>query len=281
MRVLAVDVFRACAWLTLLTTLFVTLERLFSLQPRRLFRPQFPMDVGYFFLSSLLPSALLSAPLAVVAFAAHGVMPADLEAAVAAAPAPLRVAAAFVIGQTGFYWGHRLSHEIPLLWRFHAVHHSAEHIDWLVNTRAHPIDLVFTHLCGLVPLYMAGLAGPAGVGGTAMPALVVVAGTAWGFFIHANLRWRFGWLEWLVATPAFHHWHHTLDGHVNKNYAAMLPWLDRIFGTFHLPARQWPARYGTDTPVGDTLGEQLVRPLLPAAPPREPVQLGHPADHAR
>ncbi len=264
MWLLAVDVLRACVWLTLLTAVFVTLERLFSLRPNRVFRPQFLVDVGYFFLSSLLPSALLGAPLAVVALVAHGIVPGELQAAVAAAPVWLRVAAAFVIGQTGFYWGHRLSHEIPLLWRFHAVHHSAEHIDWLVNTRAHPIDLAFTHLCGLVPLYVVGLAGPAGASGTAMPALVVVAGTAWGFFIHANLRWRFGWLEWLVATPAFHHWHHTLDGHINKNYAAMLPWLDRIFGTFHLPARQWPARYGTDTPVGATLGEQLVRPLLPA-----------------
>lgn len=265
MWLLLVDVLRLCVWLMLLTTVFVTLERMFSLRPRRVFRPQFWVDVGYFFVSGLLSSALLSAPLAVVAWTAHRVVPADLHAAVAAAPLWLRIAATFVIGETGFYWGHRLSHEVPLLWRFHAVHHSAEHMDWLVNTRAHPVDLVFGRLCGLVPLYMAGLAGPVGASGTAVPALVIVTGTAWGFLVHANLRWRFGWLEWLIATPAFHHWHHTLDGHINKNYAAMLPWLDRIFGTLHLPAGQWPARYGADTPVGATLGEQLLRPLQPAA----------------
>lgn len=105
-----------------------------------------------------------------------------------------------------------------------------------------------------------------------MPALVIVAGTAWGFFIHANLRWRFGWLESLVATPAFHHWHHTRDGQINQNYAAMLPWLDRVFGTFYLPPGQWPAHYETDTPVGATLGEQLLHPLLPAAAVRRPIQ---------
>lgn len=280
MWLLIVDVFRLCVWLVLLTTVFVTLERLFPLQPRRVLRPQFWVDVGYFFFSSLLSSALLSAPLAIAAWTAHRVVPADLHAAVAAAPLWLRIAATFVIGETGFYWGHRLSHEVPLLWRFHAVHHSAEHMDWLVNTRAHPVDLVFGRLCGLVPLYLAGLAGPAGASGTAVPAVVIVAGTVWGFFIHANLRWRFGWLEWVVATPAFHHWHHTLDGHINKNYAAMLPWLDRIFGTFYLPPRQWPARYGSDTPVGATLGEQLLRPLLPPDP-RPPIRHDPAADGAR
>ncbi len=280
MRFLVVDVFRVCIWLMLLTAVFVTLERLSFLQPRRLLRPQFWVDLGYFFLSSLLPSALLSAPLAIAAWTAHRVVPADLHAAVAGAPPWLRIGAALLIGETGFYWGHRLSHEVPLLWRFHAVHHSAEHMDWLVNTRAHPVDLVFTRLCGLVPLYLAGLAGPVGASGSAVPALVVVAGTAWGFFIHANLRWRFGWLERVVATPAFHHWHHTLDGHINKNYAAMLPWLDRVFGTFHLPARQWPARYGADTPVGATLGEQLLRPLLPADP-RPPIRHDPAAGGAR
>ena len=59
MRFLLVDVFRACVWLMLLTAVFVTLERLFSLRPHRVLRPQVLVDLGYFFLSSLLPSGLL------------------------------------------------------------------------------------------------------------------------------------------------------------------------------------------------------------------------------
>ena len=65
-------------------------------------------------------------------------------------------------GEIGYYWGHRWSHEIPFLWRFHSIHHSAEEIDFLVNTRAHPFDMVFGRFCGLVPMYVLGLGGPVG-----------------------------------------------------------------------------------------------------------------------
>ena len=78
-----------------------------------------------------------------------------------------------------------------------------------------------------------------------------------------TVRWRLGPLEWLLATPAFHHWHHT-NGTENRdrNYAAMLPVLDRTFGTLHLP-RHWPEVYGVDTAVGGTLVQQIVGPLAP------------------
>lgn len=81
------------------------------------------------------------------------------------------------------------------------------------------------------------------VAGSAAPAALIVLGTLWGFFIHANLRWRFGPLEWFVTTPAFHHWHHSRHEHINRNYASTLPFLDRLFGSYYLP-RHWPAEVG-------------------------------------
>jgi sterol desaturase/sphingolipid hydroxylase (fatty acid hydroxylase superfamily) len=96
--------------------------------------------------------------------------------------------------------------------------------------------------------------------------MVMLLGTVWGFFIHANLRWRFGWLEWFIATPHFHHWHHTNDGaaFINKNYAAMIPWMDKLFGTFYLPKKQWPEKYGIDSAMASRLAGQLLQPFVPA-----------------
>ena len=160
---------------------------------------------------------------------------------------------------------------MPSLWRFHAVHHSATQIDWMVNSKAHPVDMVLVRLCGLVPIHVLGLAQTStGQLGPLMLAYLML-GTTWSFFVHANLRWRFGWLEQVVATPAFHHWHHTNDSPavIDKNYAAIFPWIDRLFGTLYLPKDRFPERYGTNTEVGSTLATQLVRPFTPAERPAQ------------
>jgi sterol desaturase/sphingolipid hydroxylase (fatty acid hydroxylase superfamily) len=182
----------------------------------------------------------------------------------AALPTWIRFASALLVAEFGFYWGHRWMHQFAFLWRFHAIHHSAAEMDWLVNTRAHPVDLLFTRLCGYVPLYLLGLAQPAANRVDWVPLAVALAGSLWGYFIHANLRWRLGWLEYLIATPAFHHWHHHNagpGGARHANYAPTLPFLDRIFGTWYLDKAGFPDKYGIDEPVGSGLVRQLLQPF--------------------
>jgi sterol desaturase/sphingolipid hydroxylase (fatty acid hydroxylase superfamily) len=259
------------AWLVLLSVVFLPLERLSALRRRQVCNRGLAGDIGFFFLSGLLPSLLLTPPLAVLAVAAHALVPAGYYAAVAAWPLWLRAVAALAVSEVGFYWGHRWSHEIPLLWRFHAVHHAPQQVYFLVSARAHPIDNVVTRLCGLVPVYLLGIATPLTPAGGAISALLVLALTFWGFLIHANLRWRFGPLEWLVATPAFHHWHHTLAEPRDRNFASMLPCIDRLFGTHHLPRGQWPTAYGTDTVLPPSVVGQLLQPFRPAPPVSPPL----------
>ena len=121
---------------------------------------------------------------------------------------------------------------------------------------------MFGRFCGLVPLYLTGLAQPMGNRVDTVPLLFALIGSLWGFFVHANLNWRFGWLEGAVATPAFHHWHHTNDSRdlIDKNYAAMLPFVDRLFGTYYLP-RRLPDTYGISAKLPAGLGGQLLYPM--------------------
>ena len=260
-------VLRACIWLALMVAIFAPLEHFFAVRPAKRFHKDFTTNLSWYFINSLVPIFLLGPPSALIAMGVHAVLPATVTGAAAGLPLWAKMVLAMIVGEIGFYWGHRWSHEIPLLWRFHAVHHSAEQVDFLVNTRAHPVDMVFTRLCGLTLLYATGLASPVGPHPGLVPAVVLLVGSAWSFFIHANLRWRLGPFEEVLSSPAFHHWHHTREDHKDHNYSSMLPVMDRVFGTFYLP-RTWPKDYGTSTPAPDTLIGQLLDPFSPSAAAR-------------
>lgn len=258
--------------------LFVPLERLFALRRQPILRPQLLTDLGYYFLNGALLSMVLSLPLTTIAHLSHRWLP-GLAAATAQWPMWHRAAATMVVGELGFYLGHRLSHEIPLLWRFHAIHHSAERLDWLVNVRAHPVDVVFTRLVGFAPIFALGLADPLSGQKGLLPLLVLALLPIWTYFIHANVAWRFGWLEYVIATPRFHHWHHTNDGpdYVDRNYASLFAWIDWLFGTLLLPKGRMPERYGIEAPMPAGLAGQLLHPFDARGSARPAARLAEPS----
>jgi sterol desaturase/sphingolipid hydroxylase (fatty acid hydroxylase superfamily) len=240
----AVEFLRLTLWLGLLAAVFAPLEGLFALHRRAWRVKELPADIGFFYVNAVIPLMVLAPPLALLSQAARAITPAGYLVAVGALPLWGKLALGLIVGEVGGYWAHRLNHEIPFLWRFHALHHAPDHVYWLVSSRAHPVDQIFTKLCALAPLYILGLAQPSPKG-LGLAFAVSVFGLVWGFFIHANVRWRLGLLEQLISSPAFHHWHHTNDGCRDRNYAALFPWVDRLFGTLHLP-RTWPPCYGID-----------------------------------
>lgn len=250
-------------WFILLTIIFSPLERFFGMRGQKFLRKNLLTDLGYYFLNGLFTKSLLAFIMAWLALGLGKLIPAEVRHWGATLSLPVRLTVTMIVGEIGYYWGHRWMHQIPWLWRIHAIHHSAEELDWLVSTRAHPLDVVIPRVCGFVLMFSFGLVQPLGQSVDLALILILLIGTLIGFFVHANLRWRFGWLEWLIATPAFHHWHHTNDGveYVNKNYSPVLPWIDVLFGTFYLP-KKWPTRYGINDPMPPSLLPQLIAPFI-------------------
>ena len=184
------------------------------------------------------------------------VLPA-VSRAIASQPLALRVAEVVIVADATEYAWHRLTHRVPLLWRIHAVHHSAARMGWFAASRLHLADVVLTRAVVFTPIFLLGFARDA-VG--AYLALVSVHAV----FIHVDVRWRLPCLEGVVVTPRYHHWHHASDASaIDTNFALHLPVLDRLFGTHHLPAGDaWPRAYGVaGAPLPRGYLGQLVYPF--------------------
>jgi sterol desaturase/sphingolipid hydroxylase (fatty acid hydroxylase superfamily) len=217
---------------------FIPLERLFARRPEQgVFRPHWRTDLAYFFVSALLVqvTTVLTLTPAMTLFD-WAVWP-ELQRTVRSWPAVVQFLALLAVADLTQYWVHRAFHRVPALWRFHAIHHSAEHMDWLAGSRLHLVDVTVTRGLTYVPIYLLGFAEA-----PLYTYLVVVSAQA--TFIHANVRFGFGPLRWLIATPQFHHWHHADEAQaIDKNFAVHLPIIDACFGTMYLPDR-WPNGYG-------------------------------------
>ena len=242
----------------LLAVLFVPLERIWPLhREQSVFRPGWTTDGIYLFVSHLLVqvSTLLTLMPARVLFA-WAVHP-SIQRAVQSQPAVLQFAECVFVADFTEYWVHRLFHRTRWLWKFHAVHHSSTSMDWLAGSRLHIVDVVVTRGLTFVPLFLLGFdTGPL------YAYLVFVSFHA--VFIHANVSWNFPrWVEALIVTPRFHHWHHGAESvAIDKNFAVHLPWIDRLFGTYYAPVGQWPAEYGiAGNPVPDGYLAQLTYPV--------------------
>jgi len=255
-----------------LFVLVVPFEKLFPRHPQSLRRPGLGTDLAYGIGQPVLRVVTLVAglPIAILSLAwLPGLL---LRPVVGALPLGARAVFGVVLFDFIAYWGHRWSHEVPFLWRFHAVHHSSERMDWLSGVRVHPFDGAVI-APALVGLLAAGFS-PRTTGAIAIVQVVS------GLFLHANVRWRLRPLQRVVATPEFHHWHHSSEADaLNTNFAAFLPVWDVVFGTAFLPADRRPAVYGTTTPVPAGLVPQLVEPMHGLTNPL--VAMRHPVTASR
>ena len=139
------------------------------------------------------------------------------------------------------YWIHRIFHK-PLMWPFHAVHHSSLDVDWTTAYRAHPVNQMLQS--GFVTVLMIVLGVPPAIMAALVPFDILSSA-----FVHANLNWTLGPLKYIVATPVFHRWHHTQPYQGgDMNFASTFSIWDYLFGTFYMPEGKLPEAYGVDEP---------------------------------
>lgn len=243
--------------LLLYSAVFIPLERLFALRgDQPVFRRHWLVDLTYFFVNSLLIEVLTVLTLKPALILFDWARVPSVSAAIASLPLLVQVPLVILAADFTQYWVHRSFHAVPLLWPFHAIHHSAEEMDWLAGSRLHLVDVILTRGLTYVPIFVLGFSNAA-----LFVYVFLVAGQA--TFIHANVRWRFRPVRRLIATPAFHHWHHSAEAAaVDKNFSVHTPIWDILFGTYYLPD-SWPARYGLSGGGKVPRGwfRQLVHPL--------------------
>jgi sterol desaturase/sphingolipid hydroxylase (fatty acid hydroxylase superfamily) len=131
---------------------------------------------------------------------------------------------AFLVHDLSYYWEHRCSHRIGLLWAFHAIHHSSNEFNhstaargcWLDGLLRTPFDLVGA-LLGVPPAVFLAMS---------------MIKNAYGIWNHAGYVGHLGWLETVLATPLNHKIHHANQPHyIDKNYSQVLLIWDRLFGS--------------------------------------------------
>lgn len=219
--------------------LFVPVERLFPHRSdQSVFREEWREDLFYYLVSSLLVQVLTFLTFA----PAKALLAFDplttVRAWVGALPFVVQFLAIMVLTDFVQYWVHRAFHRVPWLWNFHAVHHSAQNMDWMAGARMHFLEIVALRSTTVIPMYMLGF------GSDPMQAYIFLV-YLYSTLVHANLGWRFPLLEKLLVTPRFHHWHHGIEKEaIDVNFSIHFPLFDRLFGTYYLPKDQWPEGYG-------------------------------------
>ncbi|HZE97287.1 MAG TPA: sterol desaturase family protein [Planctomycetota bacterium] len=242
--------------LFLLAVLFVPMERLFSRRDQPVFRPGWTTDLAHFLVSHVAVQLLMLLTLTPATVLFRFLLDGALQRAVSAQPGWIQFLEIVLLADLAEYWTHRLFHRVGFLWKFHAIHHSSQSMDWLAGSRLHLVDIVITRALAFVPLYALGFSR------SPVYAYLVFVGMH-AVFLHANVRFRFGRLAQVIGTPRFHHWHHSPRREaLNRNFAIHLPVLDRVFGTLYLPGEDWPESYGIEgNPVPEGYGAQLVHPF--------------------
>ena len=242
--------------LLIAVAIFVPLEVLFAARPQKVLRRGMLTDLLFVVCNVWIALAGLFVCLGVGIVLLGWMIPAGLKNQIGSLPFWAQLSLAILIADLGIYWTHRLLHVVPLLWRFHAVHHAVEELDWIAAVHQHPIDLIFLKAGSILPLVLLGVSAEA----IAAYGLIFF----WQSFLdHANVRFNFGPLKYVIVSPEFHHWHHSREQQArDRNFAGTFAFYDILFGSVYLPKSKKPKLFGIDHPMPRGYFSLLTHPFL-------------------
>jgi sterol desaturase/sphingolipid hydroxylase (fatty acid hydroxylase superfamily) len=165
----------------------------------------------------------------VVRFTDRIPIPKYVPASVLQMPLAYKVLLFYIVEDFGLYWVHRFMHT-KYVWRTHKWHHYPTYMYWLAGSRTSIPHIALFNLTFVVALpFLAG--APKWI----FQAILVehILRNTW---MHMNVTWTSGWLEWIFVTPRYHHVHHSDNpSHYRSNLGSLLTIWDRIFGTYYNP----------------------------------------------
>lgn len=233
--------------------IFIFVEKLFPLRRQQpIFRAEWQTDFYHFLVNHMVVGFILLATNLMVHRLFGWAVRGGVQGWVQDLPFPVALFLIILVADLVQYWTHRAYHEVPALWRLHAVHHSVRSMDWIAGSRQHILELLITRTLVLAPIFVLGFSKEV------IDAYIVIVGFQ-AVFNHANVDVRLGPLRYVVVTPNFHHWHHSQDQEaLDRNYAAHFAFLDYLFGTAVKSDRKWPSDYGV---LGDYVPDGFLKQM--------------------
>lgn len=138
------------------------------------------------------------------------------------------------------WFSHMLTHKVPILWKFHQVHHSQQELNIFTEFREHPVDGIMRATIRFIPML------------SLEPEIAVWTFVGWslfkawqGHFIHGNVKTNLGWLRYVMISPQAHRIHHSIDQkHYDKNFGVTFSIWDQIFNTYYRKYDEYPQLLG-------------------------------------
>jgi sterol desaturase/sphingolipid hydroxylase (fatty acid hydroxylase superfamily) len=211
-------------WCTIVLTL--SLQYLFPAKAaQKIFSVSFAQDLVWFFYEMMLTALILVFYVEYLTRSYHQHFSNLTITSLSQSPGWIRFLLSLLLVDFLYWIQHYCHHKVPLLWRFHVLHHSQKEINFFTDFRYHVVEYVVRYTFLIIPFLILKLDAPVIVA-------YVIFSKCYSHFYHGNIRTNLGPLRYVLVTPQSHRVHHSLKPeHRDQNFGAIFSIWDFMLGT--------------------------------------------------